>query len=119
MITNLISQFAVTCTNGSASNFFKFPTWYKYLKIDPDCSPRVSGLSDIWLILAAVIDILVRLGALLAVGFIIYGGFSYVTSQGEPDKTNKARSTIINALIGLVLSVIAAGVVSFVAGSIK
>lgn len=121
MINNLISHFAATCSGGG---FLGFPTWYHYLQGTTDsttklCTPQINSLSDTWLIVAAVIEILLRIAAMVSVVFVMYGGFNYLTSQGEPDKTARARSTIINALIGLVVAVMATIVVSFIAGSIK
>jgi hypothetical protein len=75
-------------------------------------------LTDIWLIVAAIIEIALRIAAIVAVIFIIYGGFSYTTSQGDPEGTAKARGTIVNALIGLAVAVMAAAIVSFIARSI-
>lgn len=124
---NLLSIFGVACTPGGS--FFGFPTWYKYLDgqtasssaiVDPrinvnTCSPVITGLSDVWLVGAAVLEILLRIAAMLAIGLIVYGGIRYIVSQGEPDKLASARSTIINALIGLVVAIAASAVVSFVA----
>lgn len=120
MITGyLYHLMAVSCTG---HNFLFFPPWYKYLDgvTDPSshlCSPVVTGLNDIWLIVAAVIEILLRVVALIAVVMIIYAGFYYTTSQGEPDKTAKAKGTIINAVAGLILAVLATTIITFLAGS--
>lgn len=114
MINSLISNFAVVCTK---PNFLGFPTWYEYLKLNTDCNPMLGSIADIWLIVAAVIEILLRLAALIAIVMIIYGGIEFITSQGEPEKSNKARGTVINALVGLVIAVVAATVVTFIAGS--
>ncbi len=119
MIPALFMQFGAACKGG---DFLFFPTWYKYLDGVNDsngvCSPKITSLSDLWLIVAAVIEILIRVSALAAVGFVIYGGFQYLTSQGEPEKTSAARKTIINALVGLIISLFAAAAVNFVAGSV-
>ena len=97
------------------SGFLKFPYWYKYI-VDPQtCQPVLTRLSDVWLIGAAVLEILLRIAAIAAVVYLMYGGFTYVTSQGEPDKTQKAKSTIINALAGLVIAISATAIVAFVA----
>ena len=79
----------------------------------------LGGITDIWLVVAAVIDILLRIAALVAVGFIVVGGVSYVTSQGEPDRTKTALRTIINALIGLAIAIAATAIVTFIAGRFK
>lgn len=105
--------FAATCH----TDFFGFPVWWKYLS-HPNCQPQIQSLTDVWLIVAAIIEIALRIAAMVAVIFIIYGGFSYTTSQGDPDGTSKAKSTLLNALIGLAISVTAAAIVSFIAKSI-
>lgn len=115
----LFTQFAAGCSSGS---FLGFPTWYKYLQTTLDtngCSIRLSGVNDVWLVVAAIVEILLRIAAIAAVGFLLYGGFEYITSQAEPDKTNRAKSTIINALVGLVITILATVIINFVAGSIK
>lgn len=120
MIQSLLVHFAITCSSKSSS-FLGFPTWYKYLTlkdVNGLCTPTLTGLSDVWLIVAAVIEILLRIATLVAIVGVIYGGFNYITSQGEPDKTTKARMTIINAVGGLVIAIMASVIVGFVAGSI-
>lgn len=116
----MLGYFAFSCQGGG---FLGFPTWYKYLEGTTDssglCSPKVSALSDVWLIAAAVIEILLRIAVLAAIAGIIYGGFNYMTSQGEPDKTAKARGTLINAAGGMIVAILATAIVAFIAGSIK
>ena len=120
MITKVFSFFATTTPKCPSHSILGFPTWYEYLKTaPPDCSPQITGISDIWLIVAAIIDILLRLAALAAVVFVIIGAVQYITSQGEPDKTKKAQTTIISALAGLVIAVLAATVITFLAGQFK
>ncbi len=113
-MNTLIFAAATVCN----TDFFGFPTWWKYLH-HPGCTPQIQGLNDIWLIVAAIIEIALRIAAIVAVVFIIYGGFGYVTSQGDPEGTAKAKSTLVNALIGLAVAVMAAVIVSFIAKSIS
>ncbi len=113
----ILSRFAgPSC---GSQGFFGFPTWYKYLpSVDGavPCTVKISGINDAWLIVAAIIDMLLRVAALAAVIFIIYGGVLYITSEGSPDKAKKALMTIINAIVGLVIAVGASVFISFVAG---
>jgi len=53
------------------------------------------------------------LGA-VAVIMIIVGGFQYATSQGDYGAVGKAKNTILYAVIGLVVALLAAGIVTFV-----
>jgi hypothetical protein len=109
--------------NPSGGNFFGLPHWYSYLHgaVDPNghCSPTIGSIADAWLIVAAIIEILLRIAAILAVMMIIYGAFSYVTSQGEADATKRARDTIVNALVGLAIAITSAAIIQFIAGSIS
>lgn len=52
----------------------------------------------------------------IAVIMIIFGGFKFVTSSGDSSKVASARSTIIYALIGLVVVALAQTIVKFVLG---
>lgn len=55
----------------------------------------------------------------VAVGFVVYGGFKYVTSSGQPDKLEKAKDTLKYAGIGLVIVLAAYSIVDWVAGIAK
>ncbi len=92
------------------------PTWYKYLEFSPDCTVIISKIDDFLKIGGAVIEIVLRLGAIAAIGFIIFGGFRFVTSMGDPEGIKNARNTIINAVIGLALMILSTTIVSFIAG---
>lgn len=50
-----------------------------------------------------IIGILLGIAGVVAVIYIIIGGYQYVTAQGNADAAMAARSTILNALIGLVI----------------
>jgi len=95
------------------------PTWYQYITFSDNCSVKLD-ISDnpqnLWLIGFGIIDILLRLAGLIAVGFIMYGGFRFVTSQGEAEGIKAARSTILNAIIGLAITIFASTLVTFIAG---
>jgi hypothetical protein len=117
LLTQTIQRFAVACNPGSGGLFL--PTWYKYLEGAQDetgrCEILLNFPNDIGRILLAVIEIMLRVGGLVAVAFVIYGGFRYITSQGEPDNTKSARQTITNAIIGLVITLVATATVAFFA----
>ncbi len=120
MNLELLRNFAIDC---SARPFFGLPTWYEYLDVQPIttstgeiCKVVVgSNLNNVLLIGLAIVDILLRIGAMVAVGFIVYGGVRYTLSQGEPENAKNARKTILNAVIGVVIMFVASGLVSFIA----
>lgn len=115
-----LTQFAVdTCAEKGIQII---PTWYHYIDRAKDATGKC-GLNfdfphDISLILLALVEILLRIGAIVAVVFVIYGGFIYLTSQGEPDKAKNAQQTITNAAIGLVIALLATGIVAFIGGQL-
>lgn len=112
---------AAPCTGTSA--LFGLPTWYKYLECDADGKTISADINQnpnqLWLIGAAILEIMTRVAALAAVGFVMYGGFRYLTSAGNPDKTAQARKSIINALIGLSIAIISTAAISFLATEIS
>lgn len=59
-------------------------------------------------------------GLIAAISFlmIVVGGFRYVISIGDPQKITTARKTITYSLVGLVVSLSAIGIVSFVIGKV-
>lgn len=61
-----------------------------------------------------VINAFLGLASVTALGFMIWGGVSYVISQGENDRVQKAKLTITYAVIGLVIIGLAAVIVNFV-----
>lgn len=109
------------CGGGS---ILSFPHWFEYLNCDADGSPYFKdsdgkySLNVFVLILMAIIDMGLRLGGILAVIFIIVGGIKYTTSQGNPEGVQNAKNTIMYSVIGLVLTMVATGIVSFIARSI-
>ena len=116
MIDNL-SQFAASCTPGSGGNILSIPPWYKYLDCDVAGNVQNFELGQVWLIVAAVLEMILRIGVVVAVVFVIIGGFMLMTSSGDPNRVASGRTTIINAVIGLVIAVLATSLVSFLAGS--
>ncbi|HET7630575.1 MAG TPA: pilin [Candidatus Saccharimonadales bacterium] len=100
-------------------NFLGFPKWYAHLPGSGSCRPQITSLNQIWVIVLNVVDIVIRLAGIVAIGMIIWGGFKYIKSQGEPGQLSQAKDIIINAIIGLVLVIAAVAIVEFAAGSIK
>ncbi|HEY5267761.1 MAG TPA: pilin [Candidatus Saccharimonadales bacterium] len=129
MLTNLITTikiFADACNSGQT--FFGLPVWYKYIKVT---NVTVNGVKscnfsnfvfwppdNLLLILLAIFDMLLIIGGIVAVIFVIYGGIQFIVSQGEPENIKHARGTIINALIGLAITIVAATLVNFLGNSL-
>jgi hypothetical protein len=78
-----------------------------------DChkKPDSPSLNEI---IAKIINVISSLVAAVAVIMIIVGGFRYVVSAGDSNKVGAAKSTITNAIIGLVIAVFAQVIVRYV-----
>lgn len=125
MLVPLGTASAVNC--GSKPTFLGLVPWYQYLTVQDDgqggCkitnfnggdpASTLGGHSPFLLIALAIVDDLLRVATLIAVGYVIYGGFRYMTSNGSPDGTKNAQNTIIDAIAGLVIAIVATSVVSF------
>lgn len=115
---NILTFFGADKACGGGS-FFGMPTWYKYLGSEgtgASCAPVLSGISDIWLILLAVIEILLRISILAAIAYMMYGGIKFITARGNSEKLSAARKTVEDALIGMVIAIVATALISFIAG---
>jgi len=58
-------------------------------------------------IIAQIINGLLSILGTLFIVLIIYGGFKWMTSQGNEDKVKKARELMINATIGVIIVLLA------------
>jgi len=59
------------------------------------------------------------LAGLLAVIYLIYGGIMYITAGGDADKATKGRTAVINAIIGIIIILLAIVVVAWVDSLVK
>lgn len=121
-----VTQTPVSAADSCVKGFLTFPAWYRGLNIsDSNCdlkSPndlatdgKNNGVSNyIWKIVLNVIEIVLQLIGYLAVFFIIYGGFRFMTKGDNPSEVEAARKTIMNAVVGLVISIISVALVNFV-----
>lgn len=64
-----------------------------------------------------VVQWILGLLALIAVIFILYGGFIWMTAGGNEERVDSAKKTITAAVIGLVVVLLAWAIVIFVSQS--
>ncbi len=100
------------------ADFLGLKSWDSCLTKDSLGVPQISKLSDIWLIVIALLEDAIKVAGYTAAGFVIWGGIKYIKSQGDPGQINEARQVIYNALFGLLLAMISVAIVNFVAGAI-
>lgn len=66
-----------------------------------------------------LINVVLSIVGILAVGVLVYGGIMYTTSLGDAGKVAKAKNIIIYAVVGLVVALLSWAIVSFVSTSIS
>lgn len=114
-------QAAAAC---STSSIIGIKPWYAGLPMNSDCTLKGPPVETdekgpeltkyIWKIVLNVIDIVLRIIAYLAVIYIIYGGFLYITSSGNPDATARALKSIINASVGFAIALSAIAIKNYI-----
>jgi hypothetical protein len=73
---------------------------------DSQLANTINGLINLFSIIVGAVSVVM----------IIYGGFKYMTSGGSDDGTKAAKNTILYALVGLVIVLLAQTIVKFVFG---
>ena len=74
--------------------------------------------SSIWRIVLNLVSIALVVAGYIAIGFVMWGGTKYILAQGDSGKIAAAKTTIQNALIGLLIALSAAAIVNFVASGV-
>lgn len=77
------------------------------------------GTSDLKQTVLNIIQWVLSVLGLLAVTFIIYGGFVWLTAAGNEERIEKAKKVIGSAVVGLIIVMLAWAIVIFVAGTTK
>jgi hypothetical protein len=120
---------AVTDAKDCEKSILGIRPWFRGLAVvnEGKCSiaspgqPLASGTTldlpgFIWRIALNLIDIALMVVGYIAFFFVLYGGFQYLTGGSVPGQIENARKTILNALIGLVISFAAVAVVNLIFG---
>ena len=120
---------AVTDAKDCEKSFLGIHPWFRGLAVvnNGDCVIAGPGQTlangktldltgFIWRIALNIIDIALAVVGYIAFFFVLYGGFQYLTGGNNPSQIEKARKTILNAVIGLVISLGAVAVVNLIFG---
>lgn len=73
---------------------------------------------DIRVTVAKIIRIFLGLLGIIAVCIIMYAGWMWMSSDGNPEKIDEAKKILKNAIIGLLIILTAFGIVSFILGKL-
>ncbi len=84
----------------------------------PGNLPGDNGTTIVDLIENIITNILLPIAGLVAVLFIIIGGYQYMTSAGNEEQAEQGKKNLINAIIGLVIIILSYVIVTVVATSL-
>ena len=68
--------------------------------------------------LSNLVGILLGLVGAVGVGFFIYGAYLYLTASGAPHQMERGKSAMMTALAGIILAMVAYGVVELVINAV-
>ncbi|MFA5158306.1 MAG: hypothetical protein WC451_03940 [Patescibacteria group bacterium] len=63
-----------------------------------------------------VINFVLIIAGIMAIVYLIYSGILYITAAGNPDAAKKGQQGVINAIIGIVIIVLAYFIARSIAG---
>jgi heme/copper-type cytochrome/quinol oxidase subunit 2 len=65
-----------------------------------------------------IIQILLAVAGLVAVIFLVVGGFRYITAGGNEEAAETAKKSIVNSIIGIVIIILAFVIVRVIANAL-
>ena len=77
------------------------------------------SLTSVGGIMTKLVPTILVVAGMVAVFFIIWGGFRYMTAQGDPKAIDSARGTITQAIVGLVIILIVGVLVGLIGAVLR
>lgn len=115
-ITTPTKQMAV-CASSAAANFFGFQPWYACLE-QKYGSTQIKTLNDVFLIIFPLVDALIKAAVYVAIVYIFWMLIKIILARGESGKIAQASMGIRDAVIGMVIALIAVAIINFITGAI-
>ena len=78
------------------------------------CKNKDSGGDQVGGIIKTIVEVLLMAVGAISIIMIVIGGILFALSSGDTQKAAKARSTILYAVVGLIVSIFASAIVKFV-----
>ena len=79
---------------------------------------QMSGTSDLRVVAMNILWYAVSFVGIIALAFLVWGGVQFVMAGGDDGKVTKARTTILNAIIGIVIVLISMGIISWITNAV-
>lgn len=80
------------------------------LAVDIGITPPSQGISPetaVGTVLSSALTIIFVIAAIIVLFMLVWGAFKWITSSGDKEKLDKARGTIVSALVGLAILALA------------
>lgn len=136
--SGVVSQLAIAaeatykCPAGASASeamnnrtFLMLRPWYYNLCFDDKDSvvpPQDKDDSEftkfVWTIVMNVVYDLFAIVGVIATGFVIYGGYSFLTSGGDAGKAAKAKKSLTASIVGILISLSATMIVDTITAAI-
>ena len=75
-------------------------------------------MDDLTQTISNLVSILLGLVGVVGVGYFIYGAYLYLTASGAPNQMERGKAAMMTALAGIVLALVAYGVVELVVNAV-
>lgn len=93
--------------------------WLAAIRLNPDEIGLPNSTTDVGSGITKIIQLLFVLIGSLAVIFMIIGGLQITTAAGNPARLKQGRESVIYAAVGLVVSMGAYALVTFISSTLK
>lgn len=111
---------AVACEK--SSGFLAFPNWQRGLECKDNhvvIGEEKDAIANfVWTIALNGLDILLQVAGILAICLLIYNGYQYLTSAGDSSKISKAKTGLMQAIVGLAIAILASTIIYFIIGRV-
>ena len=114
---NLLQLFHLGIAGDCNTVHGALPSLYQGLCVGTSNDVQIKSVSDVALIIANLLRILIAVSGSLAVIAIMAAAIYYITSTGDPARVKRAKDILINTATGLILIIISYAVVTFISGS--
>lgn len=85
----------------------------------PDLNEFLVTGGDFTTVATRIVEWVLMLAGIIAVIYLVYGGILYITAGGDAEKATKGRTALVNAIIGIIIIILAVVIVQWVARIIK
>lgn len=84
-----------------------------YGKIDAPSGVPTGGAGTLGTIISVIFGVLIGAGVIISLIFVVWGGFSWIISGGDKQKLDRARKTLIWAIVGLIVMMVSFAFLKF------